>query len=102
MNELSDVMPCNPDLEVQENPTPKSKGKAKVKETPAAEFVSAKVKLRLLRACEINGEIVDPGAIVEVDEALAQQLLAPFTGMPAHYGYRPGIVSEKICRAEKV
>lgn len=105
MNELTDVMPTTPECEVQETPRPTVRRANKAKEEkPAAEFVSAKVKLRLLRAYDLNGDgkITNPGEIIEVDEATANELLRPFSGMPSHYGYRPGKVTEKIYRAEKV
>ena len=88
--------------ETNEQPK-KRERKAKSNEQACAEVVSTNVKLKLIRACYINGEIKEPGNIVEVDEQTAQEFLKPFDVQPTFSGYRAGNrAKETIVRAERL
>ncbi len=91
------------DKEVVETETPKKRERKAKNADACAEVVSAKISLKLIKAAYINGTIVEPGSIVEVDQATADELLKPFDVQTTFIGYRYGEApKEKIIRAERL
>lgn len=103
MNEADTFIESLEDQAPSADSTPKKRErKAKLSE-PVAELVSTKVKLRLLRAAFIDEKIVEPGAIVEVDEQTAAELLRKFEVQHQFTGQRYGVQQkEYVVRAERL
>lgn len=79
-----------------------SRRRKKAEMQPSAEIVQKKIQMRLLRPAYIDGSIVEPGNIVEVDEATCKELLKPFPVQTSFEGYRKRYEKEFIVRAERI
>ncbi len=101
MNDFIGEIPEQKETELSTPEASKRVRKAK-EEKAVAEVISVKVKLKLLRDCHIDGQLILAGNIVEVDEATAAEMTRIFPVPNSFYGYRPGKVQETIKRAEKV
>lgn len=103
MNEADTFIESLESQEQSAELAPKKRERKAKQAEQVAELVSTKVKLKLLRAAFLDDKIIEPGAIVEVDEQTAAELLRKFEVQHQFTGQRYGVQQkEYVVRAERL